>query len=110
MNIPREQGELLNRLTKSDDSLNAQFLMSHSRLAVEQQETVAESSESLQSLNVPAQAASHALPKNSDYGERDKMSEQAIPVLIRMICLMVANLLKAILKPLPQKMTTRDTS
>jgi len=52
--------------------------MSHSRLAVEQQETVAESSESLQSLNVPAQSASHALPKNSDYGERDKMSEQAI--------------------------------
>lgn len=51
MYIPREQGESLNRLTKSDDSLNPQFLMSHSRVTVGQQEPVAESSEKLQNMN-----------------------------------------------------------
>ncbi|CAO2826025.1 unnamed protein product [Amaranthus hypochondriacus] len=39
VNIPREQGEMLNRLTKSDDSLNPQFLMSHSHASVAQQDT-----------------------------------------------------------------------
>ncbi|XP_074302727.1 RAF-like serine/threonine-protein kinase 20 [Silene latifolia] len=52
MNIPREQGELLNRLTKSDDSLNSQFLMSHSRSSAGQPEN-----------NVPTQPALSNGPK-----------------------------------------------
>ncbi|KAK9699385.1 hypothetical protein RND81_08G170500 [Saponaria officinalis] len=54
MNIPREQGELLNRLTKSDDSLNSQFLMSHSRPSGIP-ESVTESSVNSQK-NVPSQS------------------------------------------------------
>ncbi|XP_010531995.1 PREDICTED: uncharacterized protein LOC104808132 [Tarenaya hassleriana] len=41
--IPREQLELLNRLSKSDDSLGSQFLMSHSHLNVGQQDPAKES-------------------------------------------------------------------
>ncbi|KAH7528077.1 uncharacterized protein LOC107417903 [Ziziphus jujuba] len=40
--IPREQAELLNRSTKSDDSHGSQFLISHSRSDVSQQDPIAE--------------------------------------------------------------------
>ncbi|GAB2286566.1 hypothetical protein Dimus_020962 [Dionaea muscipula] len=46
---PREQAELLSRLSKSDDSLNSQFLMSHSRSNAGQQDFVAEPSDKSQS-------------------------------------------------------------
>lgn len=78
VNIPREQGELLNRLTKSDDSLNPQFLLSHSRPRVGQQDSVIESSEELQNVDVPAQAALHTVPKTNLNAERESMSRQGI--------------------------------
>lgn len=59
VNIPREQGELLSRLTKSDDSLNAQFLMSHSHTAAGSEDPVPKSSGKLQNLNVVAESVSH---------------------------------------------------
>ncbi|KAF3436988.1 hypothetical protein FNV43_RR19741 [Rhamnella rubrinervis] len=40
--IPREQGELLNRSSKSDDSRGSQFLISHSRSNISQQDPIAE--------------------------------------------------------------------
>ncbi|KAH9618418.1 hypothetical protein KSS87_011567 [Heliosperma pusillum] len=72
MNIPREQGELLSRLTKSDDSLNSQFLMSHSRSSAGQPEN-----------NVPTQPALYNGPKLLDDEafnfsvDRDNMPKQA---------------------------------
>ncbi|KAL2897174.1 putative serine/threonine-protein kinase SIS8 [Bienertia sinuspersici] len=56
VNIPREQGELLSRLTKSDDSLNSQFLMSHSQTSAGQQDLVTTSSGKLQNMNVIAES------------------------------------------------------
>ncbi|KAF3436989.1 hypothetical protein FNV43_RR19742 [Rhamnella rubrinervis] len=40
--IPREQAELLNRSTKSDDAHGSQFLISHSRSDISQQDPIAE--------------------------------------------------------------------
>uniref|UniRef100_A0A1D1ZIM6 Serine/threonine-protein kinase CTR1 n=1 Tax=Anthurium amnicola TaxID=1678845 RepID=A0A1D1ZIM6_9ARAE len=40
--IPREQADLVNRLSKSDDSFGSQFLMPHSRAALSQQESISE--------------------------------------------------------------------
>ncbi|VVA91520.1 unnamed protein product [Arabis nemorensis] len=40
--IPREQLEMLNRLSKSDDSLGSQFLMSHSQVSTGQQDPAKE--------------------------------------------------------------------
>ncbi|XP_021730558.1 uncharacterized protein LOC110697503 [Chenopodium quinoa] len=57
VNIPREQGELLSRLTKSDDSLNAQFLMSHSHTSAVQEDPVPKSSGKSQNMNVVAESA-----------------------------------------------------
>ncbi|XP_031265951.1 uncharacterized protein LOC116124371 [Pistacia vera] len=45
--IPREQAGLLDRLSKSDDSLGSQFLISHSRSDIVQQDPVSESDENL---------------------------------------------------------------
>uniref|UniRef100_A0A5B7BBL6 Protein kinase domain-containing protein n=1 Tax=Davidia involucrata TaxID=16924 RepID=A0A5B7BBL6_DAVIN len=54
--IPREQAELLNRLSKSDDSLGSQFLMNHSRPDIAQQEDfVTESVEKLHNGNLALQ-------------------------------------------------------
>ncbi|XP_010693405.1 uncharacterized protein LOC104906362 [Beta vulgaris subsp. vulgaris] len=60
VNIPREQGELLSRLTKSDDSLNPQFLMSHSQMPVGQQDSVTKSSGKFQHMNAVAESDMHA--------------------------------------------------
>ncbi|GAB4854722.1 hypothetical protein Ancab_023307 [Ancistrocladus abbreviatus] len=54
--IPREQAELLNRLSKSDDSLNSQFLMSHSHSGDGQQDLVVDVSEKLQNETVGPQS------------------------------------------------------
>ncbi|KAA8523422.1 hypothetical protein F0562_009845 [Nyssa sinensis] len=54
--IPREQAELLNRLSKSDDSLGSQFLMNHSRPDIAQQEDfVIESAKKLHDGNLALQ-------------------------------------------------------
>lgn len=79
VNIPREQRELLSRLTKSDDSLNPQFFISHSRSGVEQLDLVTESSENLQNVDVPGEAASRTAAKFNENGDKDNMSRQGIP-------------------------------
>lgn len=53
--VPREQAELLNRLSKSDDSLGSQFLISHSRSDIEKQDSVAESTDKLRNGNLAPQ-------------------------------------------------------
>ncbi|KAK9274905.1 hypothetical protein L1049_022159 [Liquidambar formosana] len=45
--IPREQAGLLNRLSKSDDSLGSQLLISHSRSNITQQDSISESIDQL---------------------------------------------------------------
>ncbi|CAA3009683.1 Tyrosine kinase [Olea europaea subsp. europaea] len=49
--IPREQGELLNRISKSDDSHSSQFLVNHSRSEVAQQDFINGSDEKEQNIN-----------------------------------------------------------
>ncbi|XP_043688039.1 uncharacterized protein LOC122639285 isoform X2 [Telopea speciosissima] len=51
----REQAELLNRLSKSDDSFGSQFVMSHARSDLAQQDSVTESSDKLHGGNVASQ-------------------------------------------------------
>ncbi|GAB4836758.1 hypothetical protein Ancab_001670 [Ancistrocladus abbreviatus] len=63
--IPREQAELLNRLSKSDDSLNPQFLMSHSSSGVAQQDLVADVSEKLENGNVAPQPGESVFTGNA---------------------------------------------
>ncbi|KAH7557856.1 hypothetical protein JRO89_XS11G0229600 [Xanthoceras sorbifolium] len=67
--IPRAQAGSLNRLSKSDDSLGSQFLVSHSRSDIIQQESVPESDEQLHNSNLTShteQSVSHAIPLCSD--------------------------------------------
>ncbi|KAL1815033.1 hypothetical protein DCAR_0519262 [Daucus carota subsp. sativus] len=70
---PREQGESLNRLTKSDD-LGSQFLVTHSRSDIAQQDSVEESGEILHNfeptLKIEQSASSTKLNKHgiSDNG------------------------------------------
>ncbi|KAM7492595.1 hypothetical protein LguiA_035516 [Lonicera macranthoides] len=45
--IPRQQAELLNRFSKSDDSLGSQFLLTHSRSDTMQKDSITESVENL---------------------------------------------------------------
>lgn len=49
--VPREQLELFNRLSKSDDSLGSQFLISHSRSDIEKQDLVTESTDRMHNGN-----------------------------------------------------------
>ncbi|XP_042519654.1 uncharacterized protein LOC122093387 isoform X2 [Macadamia integrifolia] len=51
----REQAELLNRLSKSDDSFGSQFVMSHARSDLAQQDSVTECSDKLHGGNVASQ-------------------------------------------------------
>ncbi|XP_021900967.1 uncharacterized protein LOC110816917 isoform X2 [Carica papaya] len=62
--IPREQLELLNRLSKSNDSLGSQFLMSHSHSVIAQQEPAKESNEKshVANLNIQPEPSSTAKP------------------------------------------------
>ncbi|KAE8124531.1 hypothetical protein FH972_019407 [Carpinus fangiana] len=53
--IPREQAELLNRLSKSDDSHGSQFLISHSRSDIAQQDSIAECVDKLHDGNLALQ-------------------------------------------------------
>jgi hypothetical protein len=50
--IPREQAELLNRLSKSDDSHGSQFLISHSRSDISQQDSITECVDKLHNRNL----------------------------------------------------------
>lgn len=50
--IPREQAELLNRLSKSDDSHGSQFLISHSRSDIAQQDSITECVDKLHERNL----------------------------------------------------------
>ncbi|KAF2309305.1 hypothetical protein GH714_001556 [Hevea brasiliensis] len=43
--IPRDQAEVMNSLSKSDDSLGSQFLISHSHSDISEQKTITESAE-----------------------------------------------------------------
>ncbi|KAM7498717.1 hypothetical protein LguiA_023131 [Lonicera macranthoides] len=54
LRIPRDQSESLNRLTKSDDSLGSQFLITHSRSDVVAHDLVTESVEELHNQNTEA--------------------------------------------------------
>ncbi|KAL3503759.1 hypothetical protein ACH5RR_038208 [Cinchona calisaya] len=54
--IPREQAELLYRLSKSDDSLSSQFLMTHSRADIPEQDLITESVQRSQTGNLDMQA------------------------------------------------------
>ncbi|KAL9272013.1 putative serine/threonine-protein kinase SIS8 [Drosera capensis] len=62
--FPREQAGLLNRLSKSDDSLNSQYIITHSRSDVGRQDSVAEPSDNLQHGNPIFQ---HGLPFPARY-------------------------------------------
>nr|DAD43945.1 TPA_asm: hypothetical protein HUJ06_002175 [Nelumbo nucifera] len=53
--IPRELGESQNRLSKSDDSYGSQFLLSHSRSDMAQQNPITESAEKLHEGNLVTQ-------------------------------------------------------
>ncbi|KAL6313579.1 hypothetical protein AAG906_006947 [Vitis piasezkii] len=53
--LPQRQAELLNRLSKSDDSLGSQFLISHSHSDIEKQDSVAESTDRLRNGNLAPQ-------------------------------------------------------
>ncbi|TXG71350.1 hypothetical protein EZV62_006285 [Acer yangbiense] len=67
--IPREQSGLLNRLSKSDDSLGSQFIISHSHSDIIQQDPVPESDEKLHNCNLAShtgQSISNAIPLCSD--------------------------------------------
>ncbi|EEF48765.1 serine/threonine protein kinase, putative [Ricinus communis] len=50
--IPREQAELMNRLSKSDDSLGSQFLIPHSRPDIAEQKSTTASAEKLIQSNL----------------------------------------------------------
>ena len=53
--VPREQLELFSRLSKSDDSLGSQFLISHPHSDIEKQDSLAESTEKLHNGNLAPQ-------------------------------------------------------
>nr|POE95786.1 serine/threonine-protein kinase edr1 [Quercus suber] len=53
--IPREQAELLNRLSKSDDSHGSQFLISQSRSNIDQQDSITECADKLRDRNTAPQ-------------------------------------------------------
>ncbi|XP_060187956.1 uncharacterized protein LOC132617083 isoform X1 [Lycium barbarum] len=58
MQIPRGQVELLNRLSKSDDSHNSQFLATHARTDIAQPEILKDSIDKMQNLNMNEQLVS----------------------------------------------------
>ncbi|GAB2241698.1 hypothetical protein Droror1_Dr00018473 [Drosera rotundifolia] len=62
--FPREQAGLFNRLSKSDDSLNSQYIITHSRSNFGRQDSVAESSDNLRHGNSIFQ---HGLPFSARY-------------------------------------------
>ncbi|GMG99273.1 hypothetical protein Nepgr_001113 [Nepenthes gracilis] len=77
--IPRLQAELLNRLSKSDDSLDSKFLISHSRSSVGQQDFVAEASHD-GNLALQSGQFSTGNPLHTDYEMIDGAGEgQQIP-------------------------------
>jgi tRNA A-37 threonylcarbamoyl transferase component Bud32 len=53
--IPRHQAELLNRFSKSDDSLGSQILLTHSHSDIVQKDSIIESVENLHSENLDVQ-------------------------------------------------------
>ncbi|XVF78019.1 hypothetical protein PTKIN_Ptkin14bG0094500 [Pterospermum kingtungense] len=66
--IPREQLDLLNRLSKSDDSLGSQLLLSHPQSNVAQRDPNIEIVEKLCDSNIaPHTESSAAKPSNIDY-------------------------------------------
>ncbi|KAF3948158.1 hypothetical protein ACB098_11G019800 [Castanea mollissima] len=60
--IPREQAELLNRLSKSDDSHGSQFLISQSRTNIDQQDSITECVDKLRDRN-PAPQIEQSIPQ-----------------------------------------------
>ncbi|XWS10603.1 hypothetical protein CRYUN_Cryun38cG0010500 [Craigia yunnanensis] len=65
--IPREQLDLLNRFSKSDDSLGSQFLLSHPRSNVAQQDLNTETAENIFDSNIfPPTESPAAKPPNID--------------------------------------------
>ncbi|XP_022735290.1 uncharacterized protein LOC111288601 isoform X2 [Durio zibethinus] len=66
--IPREQLDLLSRLSKSDDSLGSQLLLSHPKSNVAQQDPNAETVENLCDSNIaPHAEGSVSKPSNIDH-------------------------------------------
>lgn len=68
--IPREQAELLNRLSKSDDSLGSQLLIAHSRADIAEQNPMIESAEKMHESNLALHAEhskSTAKPLRTDH-------------------------------------------
>ncbi|XP_012087364.1 uncharacterized protein LOC105646171 isoform X2 [Jatropha curcas] len=59
--IPREQADLMNRLSKSEDSHGSQFLLSHSHSDITEQTSITESSEKLIQSDL-ASDAEHTIP------------------------------------------------
>lgn len=67
--IPREQGDLLNRLSKSDDSLGSQFLISHSRSDIVQQDPVSESDEKVHTVAQTIEDGLAQLQKHKEFAD-----------------------------------------
>ncbi|KAK6231051.1 hypothetical protein QUC31_002569 [Theobroma cacao] len=66
--IPREKAELLNRLSKSNDSLGSQLLLSHPQSDVALRDAAAETVENVRDSNmVPHSEVSVAKPSNIDH-------------------------------------------
>ncbi|KAK3010145.1 hypothetical protein RJ639_011802 [Escallonia herrerae] len=76
--IPREQAELLNRLTKSDDSLGSQFLITHSLSETSQQELNTESVDKLHSENLPPQTEQSASNIKVPHTDRPQTSDDGL--------------------------------
>nr|GLL38236.1 uncharacterized protein LOC109178093 isoform X1 [Ipomoea trifida] len=82
--IPREQAELLNRISKSDDSHNSQLLMTHPHPDVAQADFLTESVEKVQNLNLvqDEQTIHTENPLSADPQTTNKTQrvKQAIPI------------------------------